>query len=325
MRRWVRYGFFQDLCDFSLGISEARATWIVKWIDEKLTDDRARAEELIEVLGRIAFSSSAVEIILPCLGPLHAWASSVPEYANLPLPAMLRLVFKFIRTVFADPSMFMLQVLDHDVEPVIAFLGDAHASMSSVGVGGHQATVHPSQAAWFATELLQRVAPWAFGFGDENFRSIASLELYTTLLCLKLLPLPANSGRAVLRLSIGTDNQGNSYALKRWSTTRFPLFIMMEIAVESRKKGVSLDLQWIPRQQNDLTNCRTVIHIPSENANVLLSSTANFVFMSSQNPATWLLSCTWTLKTGGNLMQDRRPQQRQSQSRRNESVYVPTV
>ena len=251
---WV--GYYQDLQRFKLGISVTRASWLAKWLDGKLEADRVRAKELTEVLGRFGFAAIALDFIKPFLGPIYAWTSAAPEYANLKLPVMLRLIFLFLRRVFRDPALFTITAHEYeDDRSEIAFLGDAHASPSSVGVGGHQAGMPSQEAHWFATELTPSNAPWAFGFGDETFRATASLELYTTLLCVKLLPLPKIRGRATLQLSVGTDNQGNMFALKRWSTTKYPLcLILMELAVECRRREISLDLHWIPRHQNCLSD-----------------------------------------------------------------------
>ena len=57
----------------------------------------------------------------------------------------------------------------------------------------------------------------------------------------------------------GTDNQGNSYAVSRLMSTKYPLTVLiMELSETLRARNCELDLQWIPRDENqladDLTN-----------------------------------------------------------------------
>ena len=221
----------------------------------RVDQDRVRPKELSEVLGRLGFSSIAVDFIKPFLVPLYAWSAAVPQFANLQVPALLRLIFGFLSKVFRDPSLFMIEAWEAEAKPTIGFYGDAHASLQSVGVGGYVAGVPLESAEWFATELTPREASWAFSFGEETFRAIAALELYTTLLCVKMLPRPRASRNTVLQLTGGTDNQSNSYALKKWSTTAFPLCVILrELAVECRMNNIVLDLAWVPRQMDVLAD-----------------------------------------------------------------------
>ena len=244
-------GLFQNWKSFQLGLSETRALWIARWCEQRLDADRVRPKELVEVLGRFSFATAAVDFIKPFLGPLYAWSSAAPEHANLRLPIMLRLIFRFLIRVFRDPSLYMIEVYQPAATPVMAYLGDAHASMDSVGIGGYQADKPQMEAAWFSLDLDSKSAPWAFQHGEETFRAIAALELFTTLLCVKLLPTPERKVNVRIQISVGTDNKGNSYALKRWATTKHPLgIILMELAVECRLRNISLDLLWVPRLQN---------------------------------------------------------------------------
>ena len=64
----------------------------------------------------------------------------------------------------------------------------------------------------YAMEVREDWAPWAFIKKDLK-RTIASLELLGTLLCVKLWGARMKeSGRGSGHLTGGTDNQGNSYA-----------------------------------------------------------------------------------------------------------------
>lgn len=48
-----------------------------------------------------------------------------------------------------------------------------------------------------------------------------------------------------------TDNQGNSFALRKGMSTKYPLtLLMMEMAEELRHKNLQLDLKWTKRDNN---------------------------------------------------------------------------
>ena len=54
-----------------------------------------------------------------------------------------------------------------------------------------------------------------------------------------------------LQLHVGIDNEGNAYALRKWSTTKHPFcLILMELSIDCRLRNISLDLSWISREQN---------------------------------------------------------------------------
>ena len=65
--------------------------------------------------------------------------------------------------------------------------------------------------------------------------------------------------KGLLRISCGTDNLGNTFLLDRLITTKYPLgVVLMEVAHQCHKKGLSLRADWVPRLENqeadDLTN-----------------------------------------------------------------------
>ena len=64
-----------------------------------------------------------------------------------------------------------------------------------------------------------------------------------------------------MTLTALTDNLANTHVLKRYGSSRYPLSIVaMELAVQLDLAGIDLQLQWVPRAQNqpadDLTNER---------------------------------------------------------------------
>ena len=116
-----------------------------------------------------------------------------------------------------------------------------------------------SRAIWFSLKLDRRTAPWAYARG-EPFRSIAALELFATLLTFVVFsPRWPTSSRGSIGLTGLTDNLGNSFAVARLMTSKFPsVVILAELAEQLRLRQAELGLQWVPRDQNeeadDLTN-----------------------------------------------------------------------
>ena len=70
--------------------------------------------------------------------------------------------------------------------------------------------------------------------------------------------------RGTLHLTGLTDNAGNVSALARLMTSKFPLVVILtELASQLQAKNLELDLEWIPRNQNEeadaITNGKTEI------------------------------------------------------------------
>ena len=76
-------------------------------------------------------------------------------------------------------------------------------------------------------EVREDWAPWAFIKKDLK-RTIASLELLGTLICVKLWGARmSESDRGSGYLTGGTDNQGNSSAVSKLMSTKFPLPLLL--------------------------------------------------------------------------------------------------
>ena len=106
-------------------------------------------------------------------------------------------------------------------EASLSFFSDAKAEETQAWIGGY---LWDGQSAlqWYAMEVREDWAPWAFIKKDLK-RTIASLELLGTLLCVKLWGAKmSESGRGSGYLTGGTDNQGNSYAVSKLMSTKFP-------------------------------------------------------------------------------------------------------
>jgi hypothetical protein len=134
-----------------------------------------------------------------------------------------------------------------------SFRADARAKGDVIEGGGWKISDSgdPSESKWVSFTLDRVSAPWAYAAG-EPFRSIAAIELYTTLITVMTLCDKDCDGLLQLTSLAGeTDNQGNSFAVGRLLSTKFPLnVVLMELALQLHKRGMVLDLSWIPREQN---------------------------------------------------------------------------
>ena len=55
-----------------------------------------------------------------------------------------------------------------------------------------------------------------------------------------------------------TDNLGNSFALARMMTSKFPsVVILTEFALQLRARSAEVSLQWVPRDQNEEADALT--------------------------------------------------------------------
>ena len=144
-------------------------------------------------------------------------------------------------------------------EADLVFFTDAKATEQGAWIGGFLQSKDGSIISWFSEEVQESWAPWLFIRKDPK-RVIAALELLATLVAVRLWAnglQKGGKGRCWVRA--GTDNQGNSYAVSRLMSTKYPLTVLiMELSETLRARNCELDLQWIPREQNqladDLTN-----------------------------------------------------------------------
>ena len=75
-----------------------------------------------------------------------------------------------------------------------------------------------------------------------------------------LVPEEGARGESVglLGLSVGTDNQGNTFLLDRMLTTKYPLgVVLMELAHQLRRRHLMLRAHWLPRLENEEADALT--------------------------------------------------------------------
>merc|ERR1712102_11877 len=141
-----------------------------------------------------------------------------------------------------------------------AFRADAKAEWQTVVVGGWECLggSRPGGSRWFSVTLDRKTAPWAFSKG-EPFKVVAALELYATLLCVMVFgDAWSKAASGGITITGATDNQGNSQVLGRLMTSKFPMVVVLaELAAQLKKTSLKLDLQWVPRDQNEEADALT--------------------------------------------------------------------
>jgi len=146
---------------------------------------------------------------------------------------------------------------------------DAKAEGETATIGGwlpcrdDSGKISRECSPWFFVGLDDQNAPWAFEKERQPFRVIASLEALAVLVAVLTLTSPGvgRSSRGTVMLPLMTDNRGNSFALTRLMSTKYPLcLLVMELAVALEERSLALTAEWAPREWNSeadaITNSR---------------------------------------------------------------------
>ena len=88
---WV--GYWMDVSRFEVGLSVRRADWVIRWLRDRAAEGSSYGTGFRQGVGRLGFAASALEYLLPFLGPIFAWAAACPVASRVRLPAMVRLLF----------------------------------------------------------------------------------------------------------------------------------------------------------------------------------------------------------------------------------------
>ena len=223
---WI--GYYVDLRGYSLGISSSRAHWLAGWLRQRTKEGKADLNDLAAVLGRLGFALAPLEHIRPFVAPLYAWSSAVGHAGVMQLPWSVLFLMHYLAEYFEGPGR-MVEVFPRGNEVGELFRADAKAEGQSVWVGGWEVAGGrlASSARWFSVELTRAIAPWAFGRG-EPFRTVASLELFATLLCVICFgDAWACEETGTLVISGTTDNRGNTQVVTKLMTSKFPLVVIL--------------------------------------------------------------------------------------------------
>ena len=120
--------------------------------------------------------------------------------------------------------------------------------------------IHKECSAWFAVELNESIAPWAYTRG-EPYRVISALELLASTIALMVfgpaecLPVPCT---AAVSITGETDSQVATSVVAKGATTSFPLCaVAMELASQLEARSATLALEWAPRYLNQEADALT--------------------------------------------------------------------
>ena len=256
---WI--GLYTDYTTMKLGLSETRAKWMENWTRKLSLLGKVTAKEMEQGLGRLGFSASALWWEKPFLGPLYSWTAAIrTKRGSLKIPTMLRTILSFLADRVANggslQSPFECQQTD---EGMVTFFTDAKATEEGAWIGGFLQGSGGEIKEWFSEKVEKDWAPWLFVRKDPK-RVIASLELLATLVAVQLWAKESQRGsKGVCWIKAGTDNLGNTYAVNKWMSTKFPLtLLVMELSETLRTRNCFINLEWVPREHNqladDLTN-----------------------------------------------------------------------
>ena len=97
--------------------------------------------------------------------------------------------------------------------------------------------------------LMRQNAAWASSHGVP-FRCIAALVVFGD---------GWKAGReGVARVTGSTDKRGNAAVLTKLMSSKFPLVVILsEVAAQLRQRGMDLQLNWVPREENDAADALT--------------------------------------------------------------------
>jgi hypothetical protein len=251
-QEWI--GFWVSIPLRGVGLSQARARWLVQWIERALMMKSVHVGEFGAVLGRLSYACTALDHYRPFLGPLFAWGAAFSRSSIMKMPDGICLALSFLAERLGNEKGRVLPV---GPDPELArhrelFRSDAKAEGEDVCIGGWDCRNGQSTltASWFSEKITRQGSPWVFAAG-ESFRAIASLELLATLCCLIAFDLKDHTSGQI-SCAAGTDNLGNRYVVSKLMTTKFPLVaVLMEVAATLQEKGAHLVLGWLPRLQNE--------------------------------------------------------------------------
>lgn len=256
---WV--GLTTDYGAYALCVSQRRADWLVGWMRKICAEKKVDPKVFAAGLGRLGFAATALPWEKPFLGPLYIWSSAViNQRGQVVVPWAVLMILDWVASrLEAGGRMDEVEVPRPPQGPLVAVYTDARASESDACLGGYLAISDDlKQCPWFSVPVDTSLAPWLFSKGNNPKRVIAALELLATIIAVKLWGGRTSEGM-VVRVKAFTDNKGNSFAVAKGMSTKYPLTIMvMELAEELRMRNLRMDLEWVKRDSNtvadDLSN-----------------------------------------------------------------------
>ena len=246
---WI--GYWLDYATFSIGISEARCHWLIRWAESILQCGTLLVRGLAEGLGRLGFATGILEWGRPFLAPLYSLVSVASKSALVSLPMLPRLCLMWIVEQLKEGRRTAdCRHSPKDLGEI--FRTDSKATDSEVTLGGWECArgTLPGQARWFSLTISPAQAPWLFAKGHAS-RTIASSEMLGSLVGIVLFAPSGRLTSGLTRCRGITDNLGNDFIVRRMLTTKLPgAIVLMQLATLLGERGLWLDLCWRSREEN---------------------------------------------------------------------------
>ena len=261
---WVGFGINFKL--YAIGLTEARAGWVVKWTNQLVESGTVSILEFQSGLGRLNYASQALYYERAFLGLLYLWLGSVLRSAQsrATIPWAVRLVLKWIGRRMKDSVSTdgRLQIAPHiSANPVEWFRTDAKAENKRAWIGGWEVLGNQTtlESRWFAMEITESEAPWIFAKERDPQRVIAALELLGSIVAIVLFdPDGTRGGLNECTLTGSTDNRGNSYIVSKLASTKWPITsLLIELSEQLRRRSTVLNLVWRKRDDNSEADALT--------------------------------------------------------------------
>ena len=215
------------------------------------------AKAIEKALGRLQWATAVCPMTKSLLQPFWAWKMAVTSSGRP--PKTVRLLALLLKELFTIPYRQLSPYL-----PKSSWWGCSDASADSTGeayIGGwlpdSQSPARDS-VHWFLFKVSPEMFPWAFKDGNPQKR-IAALELLGTLVLTHCILQKQGKTAAAVRIPVGSDNQGNIFALLNFASKKpHTAAILMELVLRLHVAGCSLAPCHVPRELNqwadDLTH-----------------------------------------------------------------------
>lgn len=254
-------GFWLDYAKFSLGVSERRSNWIIRFVEEMqashwLVDVR----RFHEFQGRLGFMSQALVWIKPFLSAGYAWISVVRKGGVLAAPPLVQFACNLIK----EKLKIGYRVCDcerqeSDIGEI--FRTDAKCERHKVVLGGWLVWkgLRPFDAPWFSIPIAEDECPWLFDDTGESSWASTTAELLASVVALILFDpiIQADRGPKVHKLVVhgGVDNKSTSHLTRKAISTKTPLLgVLMEYLHQSEARDMRCILDWRPRSVNAIAD-----------------------------------------------------------------------
>ena len=249
-------GFWTDYGRFQLGLSEKRAQWVIKVIDEvEAADYLVSGRAFTELLGRLGFSSQAVPWIRPLLGPMYVWDSVMSPHMTARIPLLVALTLKVIRQRFRERD-YTAACWSPKVVAGESFRTDAKCETGRIVLAGWECGSDISASRWFSCEVLADDAPWLYYRGADVQKMSTAAEMLASYMALHAFGFIGKGqnqkqDRGVALVAAGTDNLANEQLARKRMTTKLPLgLVVLQFYTKIWDNSLWVDLRWRPRDTN---------------------------------------------------------------------------